>query len=141
MQNYLKSFHFNENKSLECCRLLFFKNQIEKRTFLFPSRHNLFIDLYSVSYFWYTPIAVGSVILVGNIVSHLTHPLQPHEIDPKLIIPIVDLCCGFLPKRRQEWLPCGIDYEVNIEEKVFNSSSFYSCIKRISYRTKMAIQK
>ncbi|CAF1245648.1 unnamed protein product [Rotaria sordida] len=70
------------------------------------------IDLYSVSYMWYTSIAVGTVVLVGNIVSYLTHPLQPHEIDPKLIISVSDVCCCFLPKRWREWLRCGVDYEI-----------------------------
>ncbi|CAF0997996.1 unnamed protein product [Rotaria sordida] len=70
------------------------------------------IDLYSISYMWYTSIAVGTVVLVGNIVSYLTHPLQPHEIDPKLIIPVSDVCCCFLPERWREWLRCGVDYEI-----------------------------
>ncbi|CAF3090185.1 unnamed protein product, partial [Rotaria sp. Silwood2] len=46
------------------------------------------IDFYSVSYMWYTTIAVLAVLIVGVIVSYLTHPLKPNEIDPKLIIPI-----------------------------------------------------
>ncbi|CAF4387329.1 unnamed protein product, partial [Rotaria sp. Silwood2] len=49
-------------------------------------KRNPLIDLYSVSYMWYTPIAVTTVVVVGILVSYLTHPLQPHEIDPKLII-------------------------------------------------------
>ncbi|CAF4155602.1 unnamed protein product [Rotaria sordida] len=74
-------------------------------------KRDLFIDLYSVSYLWYSPIAVGTVVLVGVTVSYLTHPLQSHEIDPKLIVPVGDVCCCFLPKRWREWLQCGIDYE------------------------------
>ncbi|CAF1228109.1 unnamed protein product [Rotaria sordida] len=74
-------------------------------------KHDLLIDLYSVSYLWYSPIAVGTVVLVGMIVSYLTHPLQAHEIDPKLIVLVSDVCCCFLPKRWHEWLQCGIDYE------------------------------
>ncbi|CAF3799168.1 unnamed protein product [Rotaria sp. Silwood1] len=74
-------------------------------------KRDLLIDLYSVSYLWYSPIAVGTVVLVGMTVSYLTHPLQSHEIDPKLIVPVSDVCCCFLPKRWREWLQCGIDYE------------------------------
>ncbi|CAF4438668.1 unnamed protein product [Rotaria socialis] len=70
-------------------------------------KRNPLIDLYSVSYLWYTPIAVATVIFVGIIVSYLTHPLQPHEIDRKLIISVSDLCCCFSPKRWCGWLRCG----------------------------------
>ncbi|CAF4821294.1 unnamed protein product [Rotaria socialis] len=74
-------------------------------------KRNPLIDLYSVSYLWYTPIAVATVIFVGIIVSYLTHPLQPHEIDRKLIISVSDLCCCFSPKRWCGWLRCGADDE------------------------------
>ena len=40
---------------------------------------------------WYTPVAVGTVIIVGIIVSYLFHPLKPNEIDSKLIIRIHDI--------------------------------------------------
>lgn len=66
------------------------------------------LGLYSVSYMWYTPIAVCSVLLVGLIVSYLTHPLKPGEVDPKLIIPIGEMCCCCLPKRVRDWLRCGV---------------------------------
>ncbi|CAF1341464.1 unnamed protein product [Rotaria magnacalcarata] len=75
-------------------------------------KRNPLIDLYSVSYMWYTPIAVATVIIVGIIVSYLTHPLQPHEIDRKLIISVSDLCCCFLPKRWCGWFRCDADDEV-----------------------------
>ncbi|CAF3733082.1 unnamed protein product [Rotaria sp. Silwood1] len=84
-------------------------------------RSDPFINLYSVSYMWYTPIAVGTVLLVGVIVSYLTHPLKPHEIDPKLIIPVSDICCC-LPKRCRDWLRCDINNKVHLKEKV---NSFY----------------
>ena len=54
---------------------------------------------------WYTPIAVATVVIVGLIVSYLTRPLKPGEIDPKLLIPVGDVCCCFLPKRCRAWLP------------------------------------
>ncbi|CAF4665056.1 unnamed protein product [Rotaria sp. Silwood2] len=69
------------------------------------------IDFYSVSYMWYTTIAVLAVLIVGVIVSYLTHPLKPNEIDPKLIIPIGNVCCCCLPERIRDFLRCGVDYE------------------------------
>ncbi|CAF1423382.1 unnamed protein product [Adineta ricciae] len=52
---------------------------------------NLLLSLYSISHMWYTPIAVGTVVIVGIIVSYLFHPLKSNEIDSKLIIRIHDI--------------------------------------------------
>ncbi|CAF1254576.1 unnamed protein product [Rotaria sordida] len=81
-----------------------------------PIKRDPLIDFYSVSYMWYTPIAVLTVLIVGLIVSYLTHPLKPNEVDPKLLIPIGDACCCCLPKRIRDFLRCGVDYE-NYKEK------------------------
>ena len=67
---------------------------------------------------WYTPIAVGTVILVGMIISYLTGPLKPYEVDPKLIIPVSDMCCCCLPERWRTWLRCGVNHEVYLKVKV-----------------------
>ncbi|CAM4768382.1 unnamed protein product [Rotaria magnacalcarata] len=75
------------------------------------------IDLYSVSYMWYTPIAVATVLVVGLIVSYLTHPLKPHETNPKLLIRVDNICCCCLPKRIRDYFRCGVDYENQFEEK------------------------
>ncbi len=66
----------------------------------------------------YTPIAVGTVIIVGLIVSYITGPTKPNEIDPKLLISFSDLCCCCLPKRLRDWLRCGVKDDVYPEEKV-----------------------
>lgn len=67
---------------------------------------------------WYSPIAVGTALIVGIIVSFLTHPLKPNEIDPKLIIPIDNICCCCLPKSIRNWFRCGVNYENYFAEKV-----------------------
>jgi hypothetical protein len=67
---------------------------------------------------WYTPIAVGTVLIVGLIVSYITGPTKPNEIDPKLLISCSDVCCCFLPKRVRDWLRCGVKVNVYPEEKV-----------------------
>ena len=74
---------------------------------------------------WYTPIAVGTVVLVGMIVSYITHPLKPHEIDPKLIIPVSDMFCCCLPNPWREWLRCGVNYESYFKEKVYKFAYFH----------------
>ena len=66
---------------------------------------------------WYTPIAVATVLIVGLIVSYLTHPLKPHETNPKLLIRVDNLCCCCLPKRIRDYFRCGVDYENKFEEK------------------------
>jgi len=67
---------------------------------------------------WYSPIAVSTVLIVGLIVSYLTRSLKPHEVDPKLIIPIGDVCCCCLPKSVRYWLRCGVDHENHLNERV-----------------------
>jgi sodium-coupled monocarboxylate transporter 8/12 len=69
---------------------------------------------------WYSPIAVGTVLIVGLIVSYLTHPLKPNEVDPRLLIPIDNICCCFLPQRIREWFRCGVDYKKYLAERVSN---------------------
>ena len=70
---------------------------------------------------WYTPIAVGTALIVGLIVTYATGPLKPNEVDPKLIIPISDVCCCCcLPKRIRDWLRCGFTEEAYSEKKVCN---------------------
>lgn len=74
---------------------------------------------------WYSPIAVGTALIVGLIVTYITGPLKPNEVDPKLIIPIGDTCCCCcLPKSIRKWLRCGIDYEDYLRERVRIFSSF-----------------
>ncbi|UJR32988.1 hypothetical protein I4U23_020450 [Adineta vaga] len=85
-----------------------------------PIKPNPLLDFYSISYMWYTPIAVGTVLVVGLIVSYLTHPLKPNEIDPKLLIPVSDVFCCCLPKRIRDWLRCGVKEEAYVENKVEN---------------------
>ena len=67
---------------------------------------------------WYTPIAVCTVLIIGIIVTYLTHPLKPKQVDPKLLIPIDDVCCCCLPKSFREWLRCGVDYRNRFEDTV-----------------------
>ncbi len=72
---------------------------------------------------WYTPIAVWSVVIVGLIVSYITGPMKPNEVDPKLIIPVSNICCCCLPKRIRDWLRCGFTNDVYFDDKVcFNNS-------------------
>ncbi|CAF0778136.1 unnamed protein product [Adineta ricciae] len=82
-------------------------------------RTNPLLSLYSVSYLWYTLIAASTVILVGLIVSYLTGPLKPDEVDPKLIIRIKDVF-------RCKYSPSNESYDLqqrDNENKISNSTS------------------
>ncbi|CAF4880329.1 unnamed protein product [Rotaria sp. Silwood1] len=68
-------------------------------------KSNPLLNLYSVSHMWYTPIAVGTVLIVGIIVSYLSHSLKPKKTDSELIIRMKDVhsyCCW--PKQWQKSL-------------------------------------
>ena len=53
---------------------------------------------HSISYTWYTPLAVVVVLLVGCIVSLITGPTKSSEIDSNLTFSIVDWITRCLPK-------------------------------------------
>jgi sodium-dependent multivitamin transporter 6 len=86
--------------------------------YLFFFRLNPLLGFYSVSYMWYTPIAVASVLVVGLIVSYATGTVKPNEVDPKLLIPISDVCCCCLPKSVRDWLRFGFTDEAYLGKKV-----------------------
>ncbi|KAK7792175.1 hypothetical protein R5R35_005133 [Gryllus longicercus] len=55
--------------------------------------------LYKMSYLWYTVIGTSTTILVGLIVSFLTGPNDPKEIDPDLCTPLIH---GWLPQKTKD---------------------------------------
>ena len=55
-------------------------------------RRDPLLSLYSVSYLWYSLIATLAVIIIGLIVSLITHSKETDPIDPKLSIRMADLC-------------------------------------------------
>ncbi|CAF3911943.1 unnamed protein product [Rotaria sordida] len=83
-------------------------------------------DQRQVSYIWYSAIAVSTVVLVGIIVSYLTRSLESEEIDPKLIIPISDVCYCLLPKQWRKRRECGIEDEAYRKKQVPLFEYFHS---------------
>ncbi|CAF2853136.1 unnamed protein product [Rotaria sp. Silwood2] len=86
-----------------------------------PIKSNPLLDFYSISYLWYSPIAVSAVGIVGMIVSYLTCPVKSNEIDPKLIISVTDVCCFSVPKRVRDWLRCSFTDDAYLEKKIQNN--------------------
>ncbi|ELT92965.1 hypothetical protein CAPTEDRAFT_169293 [Capitella teleta] len=54
--------------------------------------------IYSLSYLWYTLMAVVNVIVVGLIVSYITGPMKPADVDPRTICNICDVICPCFPE-------------------------------------------
>ncbi len=48
------------------------------------------ISFYSISYMWYSMIGAILVIVIGLIISFLTTPQDPEELDPEMISPPVN---------------------------------------------------
>ena len=67
---------------------------------------------------WYSPIAVSIVLLVGTVVSYVTGPRKPHEIDSNLIISVSDLNSSCVPNGLQKWFQRGTKHEAHLEVKV-----------------------
>lgn len=67
---------------------------------------------------WYPPIGVLTVLLVGIIVSLLTHSFDSNRVDRKLIIPIGDGLCCCIPKRIRQWLGCSVNDENDFDNRV-----------------------
>nr|XP_034311781.1 sodium-coupled monocarboxylate transporter 1 [Crassostrea gigas]XP_034311782.1 sodium-coupled monocarboxylate transporter 1 [Crassostrea gigas]XP_034311783.1 sodium-coupled monocarboxylate transporter 1 [Crassostrea gigas]XP_034311784.1 sodium-coupled monocarboxylate transporter 1 [Crassostrea gigas] len=69
---------------------------------------NVFQDLYALSYMWYSATAVLFVVVVGLIVSFLTGPQDPKELDPRLICPLFDILFPYLPEKIRKPLRFGV---------------------------------
>ncbi|XP_005232088.2 LOW QUALITY PROTEIN: sodium-dependent multivitamin transporter [Falco peregrinus] len=65
---------------------------------------------YSLSYMWYSAHNSTTVILVGLLVSLLTGPTPPADVDPRTIYPVLPrlLCC--LPQKYRQRLCCGVAF-------------------------------
>ncbi|XP_070533233.1 sodium-coupled monocarboxylate transporter 1-like [Ptychodera flava] len=74
-------------------------------------------DLYALSYLYFGAVAWCIVIIVGIITSFITGAEKPEELDPRVIAPLADKCCCFLPKRWRRALYCGVRHHEIIEEE------------------------
>ncbi|CAH1272098.1 SLC5A12 [Branchiostoma lanceolatum] len=79
--------------------------------------------LYELSYIYLGAVATLSCVIVGLLVSFVTGPQDPKQVDPKLIVPFYDsvFCC--LPNRWLEWLRCGVRHGEGDKEAVDISMS------------------
>lgn len=66
------------------------------------------MGLYYTSYLWYSGISCLTVIIVGMIVSLLTGPQDPRELNPDLILPLRSSVFCFLPHKLRKKLDFNV---------------------------------
>ncbi|ELU01974.1 hypothetical protein CAPTEDRAFT_228761 [Capitella teleta] len=66
-------------------------------------------SFYKVSYLWFGSFALIICTAVGLIVSFVTGPTNPKELDPRLISPLFDVFCCCLPVGVLNNLRCDVD--------------------------------
>ena len=67
-------------------------------------------DFYGISYLWYSVFGTIVFVIVALIVSFLTGPTNPKNVDSKLMVPLFYNCCSFLPEKYRQKLLFGVDY-------------------------------
>ncbi|XP_052071088.1 sodium-dependent multivitamin transporter-like [Mytilus californianus] len=72
------------------------------------SERNTIFPLYDLSFTYYMLLAPAIVLVVGLAVSFLTGRNDPKSVDPRLICPIFDVLCPYLPERIRKPLRFGI---------------------------------
>lgn len=60
------------------------------------------LDLYNLSYMWYSACGCMTVIVVGLIVSAFTGPQNPRKLNPGLVCNTGNTIYWFLPKKAKE---------------------------------------
>ncbi|XP_076074013.1 sodium-dependent multivitamin transporter-like [Mytilus galloprovincialis] len=72
------------------------------------SESNTIFPLYDLSYTYYMLLSPAIVLVVGLAVSFLTGHNDPKSVDPRLICPIFDVLCPYLPEKIRKPLRFGI---------------------------------
>lgn len=67
--------------------------------------------LYTLSYIWYSFVAVLTVVVVGMTVSLITGPRKPADVDARLMIPFFDIIFPYLPEKILKPLRFGVRYD------------------------------
>lgn len=75
------------------------------------------LEFYRMSYLWYAAYGTGSCIIISLIVSFLTKPNDPKEVDSRLISPLFYNLCPFLPEKYRKYLLFGVDYSKDVEKR------------------------
>ncbi|GFR92263.1 sodium-coupled monocarboxylate transporter 2 [Elysia marginata] len=74
------------------------------------------VDLYRMSYMYYTALGTMIVQVVGIVVSFITGPTDPLRVDPRLICPLFEQLIPCLPTKIRDLLRFGIVHEGKYDE-------------------------
>ncbi|ELT94519.1 hypothetical protein CAPTEDRAFT_192817, partial [Capitella teleta] len=97
-----------------------------------------FQDFYQTSFAWYGVFSIGTCLIVGNVVSVLTHLfnklfLWPNCTAPKegnLYYNCADNCCCYCSNPVKACLRCGIEFEEENEPDAEESLT-YAMVQRL----------
>lgn len=89
----------------------------EDRSLVFENLSGL-QNLYALSYFWYVTVATTVTVVVGLIVSFATGPTDPVTLNPKLICPVFDVLCPYLPEKIRKSLRFGVRHGEFDDEEI-----------------------
>ncbi|KAK1171403.1 solute carrier family 5 member 6a [Acipenser oxyrinchus oxyrinchus] len=72
---------------------------------------------YSLSYMWYSAHNSATVVIVGLIVSFITGPMKPKDVNPRTIFPVLRSLLFFLPERYRDKLCFGVPLDKRDDER------------------------
>ncbi|KAK3770951.1 hypothetical protein RRG08_061834 [Elysia crispata] len=105
------------------CNVQAFKNYsmtalLQPRTTAIPEKDEGF-QIYHISYMWYSLTACLICIIIGLIVSSLSGSRDPKDVDPRLIVPVLDDIFPFyyLPEHTKKYYRFGIDHKGKFEKR------------------------
>jgi len=70
-----------------------------------------FMDMYRMSYMYYTALGMILVWAIGIPISFCTGYTRPKSLDPRLICPLVEILCPCLPVKVRDFFRFGIVHE------------------------------
>merc|ERR1719419_1679218 len=62
-----------------------------------PPGEDPLLPLYKMSYLWFPSIGMGTTVVLGLIISLITGPMKASEIEPGLMIPLIDRLFCYMP--------------------------------------------
>ena len=75
-------------------------------------------EFYKISYVWYNTFGTVVFVIVSLVVSFITGPTDPKEVDCKLMVPLFYKICIFLPEQYRRVMLFGVDYEKKEEKNI-----------------------
>ncbi|KAK3732252.1 hypothetical protein RRG08_030595 [Elysia crispata] len=108
-----------QEMALKCvsnCNITVFPNK-SRNHLLHPDHREIEFDdphsTFNLSYLWFSPLAILIVVAMGVTFSYLRGFQDPKSVDPRLIVPLVDVAFPFdcLSEKTRKLLRFGVDHE------------------------------